>query len=274
MSAADVTPVNAFKAGLRGSTPQVGLWVGLADSVCVEIAAGSGYDWLLLDGEHSPFDLASTLIALQVIAAYPTHPIVRVREASPALLKKVLDIGAQSVLVPAVESAEQARLMIQSVRYPPAGIRGVGTGLARAARWNRRTDYFARADAEMCVIAQIETRRGLDALDDIVQVEGLDAIFIGPSDLAASLGHLGNPGHPDVQAVIADAIRRVRAAGLGCGSLTADPATAQRYVSLGCNFVGVGSDTVLLESALRKARTSLLEAPVQSVANTQSGAAY
>ena len=245
------TPVNAFKAALRQDSPQIGLWVGLTDPVCVEIAAGAGFDWLLLDGEHAPHDLRSLLSALQVIAGYPVQPIVRIPVDDPTVIKRVLDIGAQSLLVPMVDTADQARRLVAATRYPPRGMRGIGTSLARAARWNRAGDYLERADAEMCVIAQIETARGLDNIEEIAAVDGIDALFVGPADLAASLGHPGNPGHLSVQQAIQSAFIRAQAAGKPVGSLSADAAVARNYLRLGCRFVALGTDTGLLANATR-----------------------
>jgi len=246
------TPVNRFKASLHAGHAQIGLWVGLTDPVCVEIAAGAGFDWLCLDGEHSPHELRTLLPALQAIAAYPVEPIVRVPVGDPVIIKRVLDIGAQTVLVPMVESSDQARQLVEAMRYPPHGVRGVGTALARAARWNRAVDYFARADAEMCLIVQIESARGLEHLEEIAAVDGVDALFVGPADLAASLGHLGDPAHPAVQQAIHGAFRRSRAAGKPCGSLSADEAVARDYLSRGCQFMALGSDTGLLANATRQ----------------------
>lgn len=247
------TPVNRFKRALTSEKVQAGLWLGLTDSVCIEIAAGAGYDWLLLDGEHAPFDVAKLLVGLQVAAGFAVQPLVRLPEGNPVLIKKVLDLGAQTILVPTVESAAQARRLVSAIRYPPRGFRGVGTGLARAAFWNQRSDYLERADDEICLVVQIETARGLDCLEEILSVEGIDALFIGPADLAASLGHLGKPGHPDVQRAIFAAMQRIRACGKSCGSLVGDPVLARKYVEAGCNFIGVGLDTVLFRGALQRA---------------------
>jgi 4-hydroxy-2-oxoheptanedioate aldolase len=261
------TPRNEFKARLlRGGAPQLGLWVGSTDPVYIEIAAGAGFDWLCLDGEHSPHELHTLLPALQAIAAYPVQPIVRVPVGDTVVIKRVLDIGAQTVLVPMVESADQARRLVEAMRYPPHGVRGVGTSLARAARWNRATDYFARADVEMCLIVQIESVRGLERLEEIAAVDGVDALFIGPSDLAASLGHLGDPAHRAVQQAIGEAFDRIRATGKPCGSLSADEATVRDYLNRGCQFMGLGSDTALLANATRqlarKFSSSGADAPV------------
>ncbi len=238
---------NTFKTALKsGERAQIGLWLGLADPICAEICAGAGFDWLLIDGEHAPNDVRSILAQLQAVAPYPAHPIVRPVSGDVQLIKQLLDIGAQTLLVPMVESAEQARLLVASMRYPPAGIRGVGAALARASQWNRVDNYLHHANDQMCLLVQVETRAGLDHLDAIAAVDGVDGVFIGPSDLSAALGYLGKPGHPEVQQVIEDAIRRIRAAGRAAGILTTDETQARRYLSLGCTFVAVGLDGNLL----------------------------
>jgi len=242
---------NTFKAALQRNEPQFGLWLGLADSYSAEICAGVGFDWLLIDGEHAPNDVRTILGQLQAIAAYPVHPVVRPPIGDVHLLKQLLDIGAQSLLIPLVESAEYARQLVSATRYPPNGIRGVASALARAARWGRVPNYLDAADAEICLLVQIETRKGLAALDEIAAVEGVDGVFIGPADLSAALGHRGNPTHPDVQAAIEDAISRIRAAGKAPGILVTDEALARRYLSLGCTFVAVGLDVSLLARAAR-----------------------
>ena len=244
------TKTNTFKAALKsGERAQIGLWVGLTDPICAEICAGAGFDWLLIDGEHAPNDVRSILAQLQAVAPYPSHPIVRPVSGDVQLIKQLLDIGAQTLLVPMVESAEQAKLLVAAMRYPPSGIRGVGAALARASQWNRITNYVHDANDEMCLLVQVETRAGLENLDAIAAVEGVDGVFIGPADLSAALGHLGKPGHPDVQQVIEDAIRRIRTSGRAAGILTTDEEQARRYLSLGCTFVAVGLDTNLLMRA-------------------------
>ncbi|HTB20244.1 MAG TPA: 4-hydroxy-2-oxoheptanedioate aldolase [Bryobacteraceae bacterium] len=238
---------NTFKAALKsGQRAQIGLWLGLADPTCAEICAGAGFDWLLIDGEHAPNDVRSILPQLQAVAPYPVHPIVRPVSGDVQLIKQLLDIGAQTLLVPMVESAEQARLLVAAMRYPPAGIRGVGAALARASQWNRVANYVHDANDQMCLLVQVETRLGLENLDAIAAVEGVDGVFIGPSDLSAALGHLGKPGHADVQQAIENAIQRIRASGRAAGILATDDATARRYLSLGCTFVAVGLDGNLL----------------------------
>jgi 4-hydroxy-2-oxoheptanedioate aldolase len=243
---------NSFKHALRGTKPLIGLWTGLTDPVAVEITAGAGFDWVVLDCEHAPNDLRSVLTSLQVLAAYPTtHPIVRVPIGDPTILKRVLDIGAQTIVVPMVETAEQAANLVRYTRYPPAGIRGIGTALARAARWNRTSDYLARANDEIYLIVQVETRRGLDNLDAIAATPGVDSVFIGPADLAAALGHIANSTHPEVQAAINDAFKRIHAANKATGFLTGDDKIIEDCLAAGVRYIAVGTDTGLLASATR-----------------------
>lgn len=242
-------PVNTFKQRLR-TEQQIGLWLGLADPYCAELAANACFDWLLIDGEHAPNDLRTLLAQLQAVAAYPSHPIVRPVSGDTALIKQLLDIGAQTLLVPMVDTAEQARQLVRAMHYPPQGIRGVGAALARASRWNNIGDYLTTADDQMCLLVQVENLTALQNLDEIAAVEGVDGVFIGPADLSAAMGHRGNPGHPEVQAAIEDAIVRIRRAGKAAGILSADPTLARRYLELGCAFVAVGVDTSLLMKSL------------------------
>jgi 4-hydroxy-2-oxoheptanedioate aldolase len=202
-------PENIFKTALAKQTRQLGLWIALGDAYCAEICAGAGFDWLLIDGEHAPNDVRSILAQLQAVAAYPVHAVVRPPAGDVALIKQLLDIGAQSLLIPMVETADQARLLVSAVRYPPRGIRGVGSALARSSQWNGIKSYLDTADDQICLLVQIETRRGLDNLEAIAAVEGVDGLFIGPADLSASLGHRGNPDHLDVQTAINSAIGRI-----------------------------------------------------------------
>ncbi len=248
-------PENQFKRALREGRVQLGVWVALAGPYAAEICAGAGFDWLLIDAEHGPNDLRSVLAQLQAVAPYPVHPIVRPVIGDAALIKQYLDAGAQTLLVPLVESAEQAVAIVAATRYPPRGVRGVGTALARASRWNRIEGYAHKADAQMCVLVQVETGKGLDNLEAIARVEGVDGVFIGPSDLAASLGHLGEPTHPEVQAAIEAALATIRANRKAPGILAADPRLARHYLAQGALFVAVGADAVLLA----KATTALAE---------------
>lgn len=244
-------PINTFKRRLRSGEAQIGLWLGLADAYCAELAANAGFDWLLIDGEHAPNDLRGMLGQLQAVAPYPSHPIIRPVIGDTALIKQVLDIGVQTLLVPMVESAEQAQALVKAIHYPPNGVRGVGSALARASRWNSIPGYLDNADEQMCLLVQIENREGLANLEAIAAVDGVDGVFIGPADLSASMGHRGNPGHPEVQAAIEDAIARIRQAGKAAGILSADPVLARRYIELGAAFVAVGVDTTVLMRGLQ-----------------------
>lgn len=257
---------NTFKARLKTGEPQIGLWLGLADAYCAELAANAGFDWLLIDGEHAPNDLRSLLGQLQAIAPYPSQPIIRPVVGDTALIKQVLDIGVQTLLVPMVESAEQARELVRAITYPPHGVRGVGSALARASRWNSVPGYLDKADEEMCLLVQIENTVGLANLDEIASVDGVDGVFIGPADLSAAMGHRGNPGHPDVQAAIEDAIARVRKAGKAVGILSADETLARRYLELGATFVAVGVDTTVLMRGLQTlaGRFKSIETPISA----------
>ncbi|MCM5705073.1 4-hydroxy-2-oxoheptanedioate aldolase [Larsenimonas salina] len=244
-------PINTFKQALARKEAQIGLWLGLANGYCAELAANAGFDWLLIDGEHAPNELRTILDQLQAVAPYPVQPIARPPVGDAALIKQYLDIGVQTLLVPMVDTAEQARELVRATRYPPDGIRGVGSALARASRWNSIPGYLDRADDEVCLLVQIETKQGLENLDDIAAVEGVDGVFIGPADLSASLGHRGDPGHDDVQRAIEDGIGRIQAAGKAAGILSANKTLARRYLELGATFVAVGVDTSLLMGALR-----------------------
>lgn len=263
-------PINTFKQRLQSGEAQIGLWLGLADPYCAELAANAGFDWLLIDGEHAPNDLRGLLGQLQAVAPYPSQPVIRPVIGDTALIKQLLDIGAQTLLVPMVESAEQARELVRAMHYPPHGVRGVGSALARASRWNSIPGYLDKADAQMCLLVQIENLDGLAKLDEIVAVEGVDGVFIGPADLSASMGHRGNPGHPDVQAAIEDAIVRIGKAGKAAGVLSADQSLARRYLELGAKFVAVGVDTTVLMRGLQTLASAFKNAP----APTSGGGVY
>jgi 4-hydroxy-2-oxoheptanedioate aldolase len=236
---------NRFKHALAAGRLQIGLWCSLCSSIAAEIVADSGFDWLLLDTEHSPNELPDLLAALQAVAVGSATPIVRPAWNDFVLIKRVLDIGAQTVLLPYVQTADEARRAVAATRYPPAGIRGV-TGGGRAARYGRVADYLQKADSEICVLVQVETRTALDQLEAIAAVAGVDGVFIGPSDLAASLGHIGDPQHPEVQAALEDAVRRLTAVGKPAGILTVNEDEARRYIDWGYLFVAVGIDVGLL----------------------------
>jgi 4-hydroxy-2-oxoheptanedioate aldolase len=245
-------PENRFKTCLKSGQPQIGLWLGLGSAYAAEICATMGFDWVVVDGEHAPNDIRSTLQQLQAMAPYPVHPVVRPPVGATHILKQLLDIGVQTVLVPMVETAEYARELVAATRYPPEGVRGVATALARAARWNAIPDYVRTANEQICLLVQVESRRGLENLDAIAAVPGVDGVFIGPSDLAADLGHPGNIRAPEVVSAIEDAIKRIRAAGKAPGFLETDPKLAHRYLSLGCTFLAVGLDIQILTQAGRR----------------------
>lgn len=238
-------PRNAFKEGLRAGRQQVGLWVSLASPYSTEIVAGSGFDWLLLDGEHSPNDPPTILPQLQAAAAYPVSAIVRPAWNDKVLIKRYLDVGAQSLLVPYVQTVDEARAAVEAVRYPTRGVRGVA-GSTRATRFGRVKDYAQRAEEALCLLVQIETREGLDNLEAIARTDGIDGVFIGPADLAAGLGHLGDIGHAEVQAAIQDAIKRIRACGKPAGILATDEQSTRRYMEWGTTFTAVGLDSMIL----------------------------
>jgi 4-hydroxy-2-oxoheptanedioate aldolase len=240
-------PKNHFKAAIKAGTLQIGLWSSLASAIGADIVADSGFDWILLDTEHSPNELPDLLAQLQVLASSPSQAVVRPAWNDPVLIKRVLDIGAQSVLLPYVQNAEEAKRAVASVRYAPEGMRGV-TGGGRASRYGRVKNYLKRAHEEICLLVQVETGEALGKLDEIVAVDGVDGVFIGPADLSASLGHIGNPGHPDVQAAIEKAVGQIKAAGKPAGVLTGNEEEARRYIEWGFTFVAVGIDTALLRA--------------------------
>lgn len=242
-------PQNHFKAALAAKQPQIGLWVGLCNANAAEALATTGYDWLLLDGEHAPNDPASVLEQLRAVAPYPVHPVVRPVIGDVALIKQYLDVGAQTLLVPMVDTAEQAETMVKAMRYAPAGIRGMGAALARASRYNQVDDYLTHADAQMCLLVQAETTTAIANLEAIANTEGVDGVFFGPADLSASMGYPGQPGHPDVVKTMLDGIATVRKAGKAPGILMTDPVQAQRYLDAGALFVAVGVDMLVLVAA-------------------------
>jgi len=231
---------------LRGEGPLIGMWVVSGSPYVTEICAGGGLDWLLLDCEHAPNDLTTVLPQLQAAAPYATAVVVRPPSDDRVLIKQLLDVGVQNLMVPMVESAAQARDIVAATRYPPAGVRGVGSAIARASRWNRVEGYLHSAAEQLTVIVQVESQAGLDALTDISAVEGVDAVFLGPADLAASLGHLGRPDHPDVVAAVESAIRTVVASGKVVGVNAFAEPLARRYLALGARLVLVGADVTLL----------------------------
>lgn len=244
-------PHNSLKHRLAQGDILYGCWLGMAESYVAEIAGTCGFDWLLIDGEHAPNDVRSLSAQLAVLLASPTIPIVRLVDDDTARIKQALDMGAQNLLIPMVETAAQAARILRATRYPPEGIRGVGSSLARASAFSAIPDYLTTANAEICLILQIESRAGLAELDDILAIKGLDGVFIGPSDLAADMGHLGQPGHPDVKAAVLDALWHIRKAGLAAGVLSTEDDYITDCRAAGANFVGVGVDVLLYTDAMR-----------------------
>lgn len=238
-------PRNAFKRALAEGRVQIGLWSSLCSSIAAEVLAHAGFDWIVIDTEHAPNEVPGVLAQLQAMTGGAAQPVVRPAWNDPVLIKRILDVGAQSVIVPYVQNADEAGRAVAAVRYPPRGIRGVGS-MHRAIRYGRVDDYFRQADGEMCVVVQLETKAALGNLEAIARVDGIDGIFIGPSDLAASMDRIGNPGHPEVQAEIEDAARKCRAAGKPAGILAPAEADARRYLEWGYTFVAVGADLQLL----------------------------
>jgi 4-hydroxy-2-oxoheptanedioate aldolase len=245
-------PKNVFKQALRDKRPQIGFWQALANPYTVEISADAGYDWLLLDAEHAPNDIPLLVAQLQAMRGSSSHAVIRPPIGETFIVKQLLDIGAQTLLIPMIESREQAEAMVKAVRYPPHGVRGVGAALARASRFNRIPDYLQTANDEICLLLQIESRAGLAAIDEITTVDGVDGVFIGPADLAADIGFLGKPGAPEVQAEVETALARIQSHGKAAGILIGDLGLARRYVELGATFVAIGNDVTLFANATSK----------------------
>ncbi|MEM9549709.1 MAG: HpcH/HpaI aldolase/citrate lyase family protein [Pseudomonadota bacterium] len=244
-------PINSFKAALARGERQIGCWMSFGDANATEIMGTAGFDWLVIDGEHTPYDIRTIRSQLVALAASDSHPVVRVPIGADWIIKQVLDVGAQTILVPLVESADQARELVRACRYPPVGMRGVGGAGARATRFGSITDYITSADDQICLIIQIENRAGLEALDEILTIDGIDGVFIGPADLSADLGYPGKSDAPEVVDVIRDCIDRVRAAGKAPGILGIDDESIARYRDFGAQFLAVGIDVLLLARAAR-----------------------
>lgn len=252
-------PPNLFKRRLRDvdGGVQWGLFVSLADPVAAEIAAGAGFDLVVIDAEHGPNDVRTILGQLHAIAGYGAEAAVRVPDDDATYIKRILDLGARTLIVPMVDTAEQAVAAVNATRYPPDGIRGVSS--ARAARWGRVADYHAGAANDICVILQVESATGLAHIDEISAVEGVDAVFIGPMDLASSLGHLADGTHPDVVAIVADALGRVSRAGATPAVMATRSDLVSAYCDAGARFVAVGVDTAMLAAATSALRDGLAD---------------
>ncbi|MDX6805846.1 aldolase/citrate lyase family protein [Terrihabitans rhizophilus] len=238
-------PINHFKRAIMAGEQQIGLWSSLASNVTTEVLAGAGFDWLLIDAEHAPNDVRSVLGQLQAMMEYRTQPIVRVPMNDKIEIKRYIDIGVQSFLIPMVETADEARAAVEATRFAPDGMRGFA-GVSRASRFGRIADYHRRAHEEICILVQVESELGIENIEAIAAVPGVDGVFIGPGDLSAAMGHLGNQGHADVVDLIEKAIRRIVAAGNRPGILTGDETLARKYMAAGCLFTAVGLDTGIL----------------------------
>lgn len=238
-------PKNTFKAAIKAGKPQIGLWSSLSSNYSVEVIAGAGFDWLLLDMEHSPNDLESLLAQMQAAAAYPSHPIVRVPWNDMVMIKRVLDAGAQTLLIPYVSTVEEAKAAVSYTRYPPHGVRGVA-GVTRASRFGRVKDYAKHAHEEICVLVQVETEAAAAQIEVICAVDGVDGVFIGPADLHASMGYTGETANPKIMPMMEEAMRRIRKAGKAPGYLSPVEADAKKMLAAGCLFCAVGADIGLL----------------------------
>ena len=268
--------VNRFKAALAAGQQQIGLWSTIPSPFVSELVASAGFDWVLLDTEHTPSDVPQMVQQLQATAAAitaegapPTAAVVRPAWNDPVLIKRYLDIGAQNLLLPFVQNAEEARAAVAATRYAPKGIRGMG-GSTRASNFGRTSDYIARADQELCLLVQVETREALDEIEAIAAIDGIDGIFIGPSDLSASMGHPGQPRHPEVDAAINDAIGRIRACGKAPGILMTDETRARECLALGAQFVAVALDLLLLRNGLDSTSARFRQSASEQPSSTQS----
>jgi len=267
-------PVNTFKQAITRGQLQIGFWQSLGTSITAEISAYAGFDWLLIDGEHGPNDIVTIRDQLMVVGPSPSQAVVRVSGVDVVQVKQVMDIGAQTVLVPIVDTPQDAALMARAMRYPPEGIRGNGSGVVRAAQYGQLAGYLDTANTEACLLVQAETMTAIDNLDAICAIEGVNGVFIGPSDLATSMGHIGDPGHPEVQAVIEDAIVRIRATGKAPGILMADETRVRRYIDLGALFVAVGSDVAILGNGAKNLAAKYLGGTPVAGAKSGKGQVY
>lgn len=243
-------PINKLKAALAQGEMQIGLWLNLTDPASCEMVGAAGYDWGLIDAEHGPYDPLLIQSKLRALGQYDIAPVVRVPVGEEWIIKQVLDMGAQSLLVPMVDTAEDARRLVRAIHYAPRGVRGMGAAVARATGFGADPEYLVTADDQICLVVQAETRAALENIDEIAAVEGVDCVFIGPADLSADMGYPGNPGAPEVQEAIAHILARTRAAGKAAGFLHFDTANFAKYRDLGVNMLGVGGDIFILRQAI------------------------
>jgi 4-hydroxy-2-oxoheptanedioate aldolase len=243
--------MNRLKQAFADRRPALGLWQALANPYTAEICARAGYDWLMFDAEHAPNTVQTLLAQLQAVAPFPVEPVARPPVGDPAVIKQYLDIGFRTLLIPMVESAQQAERLVAATRFPPAGIRGVASATSRASGFGADPDYLARTHEDICLLVQIESKAALDQIEAIAAVPGVDGLFIGPADLAGSLGFLGRPRDPVVQAAIADALDRIRRCGRPSGIFALDPEDAARRIAEGVAFVSLGTDIGLLSGGAK-----------------------
>lgn len=247
-------PRNLLKAAVKEGRHQLGIWSSVPDPMVQEVLAGAGFDWVLIDCEHAPFEVRDVLPALQAIAQHPeVSGAVRPAANDPVLIKRLLDLGAQTLIIPYVESADEARAAVKAMRYGPDGVRGMA-GMTRATRYGAVEGYSKSAAVELCLITQIESVQGVKNLEAIGAVDGVDAVFIGPSDLSASMGYPGEADHPEVRHAIDDILSRAKAAGIPCGLMDLSPDRAKTYIEMGSALTAVGVDLVLLVDAIKGLR--------------------
>ena len=239
-------PINPFKKALEEGKTVFGCWMSMAEGFTASVLGRAGFDWLLIDGEHSPNDIRSIRDQVLALESSSSHTVVRVPIGETWIIKQMLDLGIQTILVPIVETAEQARELVRACRYPPDGTRGVGYGVSRSGGYGQFENYGPTADAQICLLVQVETKLGLENLDDILAVEGVDGVFIGPADLSASLGYLGQTMHPDMQKTILAVIKQISDSGKAAGILTTDEGMIQASLDAGARFVAVAMDIALL----------------------------
>lgn len=239
-------PTNPFKTALLKGDTLIGCWLSLANSYSAEAMGVAGFDWLLIDGEHAPNDIRSMREQIMALDTSPSHAIVRLPIGETYMIKQVLDIGAQTILVPMVESADEARALVNACRYPPTGVRGVGYAVTRAGKFGEIPDYGTTADDQTCLLVQVENRKGIAALDEILTVEGVDGVFVGPADLAADMGHMGDAMDLEIQTLIYDSIAKIAAAGKAPGILSLNDEMTQKAMDAGARFVAVGVDMLTL----------------------------
>ncbi|WP_294610701.1 2-dehydro-3-deoxyglucarate aldolase [uncultured Gilliamella sp.] len=249
---------NQFKQDMLARKKLIGCWAALGNPISTEILGLAGFDWLLLDGEHATNDVLTFIPQLMALKDSVSAPVVRPAWNDQVLIKRLLDIGFYNFLIPYIETVEQAKLAVSYTRYPPEGVRGVSVS-HRSNAFGTITDYFTKINQNICVMVQIETQQAVDNVEAITSVDGVDGIFVGPSDLSASLGHFGDPKHPEVQKVIKRVFDVAKNKGKACGILAPIEADARQYIEMGATFVAVGSDLGLFRSSTQSLADKFLK---------------